>query len=254
MQGRKGEDAISYNRNMKDLYERLRKRGFDAKFVRERVLPDWWDDLLASVPANRAIAEMAIARHLGFSIAELCDPAASLTLPSVSSFRLKCRKGTTPSKVQPAVVVAQRAANLVLGSLTGLPPFVAGLPAQEIRNEILDEESCVDLKSLVNFCWGHGIAVIHLNPDHLPKAKRFDGLAMYPAAGPVVVLCYRSHSPPWLAFHLAHEMGHFFREHVKSGGTPLVDSKLNTVGNDSEEKDILEETAVHGVFTMYSEA
>ena len=49
---------------MQDLYTRLVTIGFDADFLRRAVLPDWWEDSLAGVPANRALAEAAIARHL----------------------------------------------------------------------------------------------------------------------------------------------------------------------------------------------
>jgi len=45
---------------MRDIYSRLKPLGFDSGFVRELLLPDWWDDELASVPANRAIAEATI--------------------------------------------------------------------------------------------------------------------------------------------------------------------------------------------------
>jgi len=45
---------------MRDIYSRLKPLGFDSGFVRELLLPDWWDDELARVPANRAIAEATI--------------------------------------------------------------------------------------------------------------------------------------------------------------------------------------------------
>jgi len=40
---------------MQDLFQRLRKIGFDPDFLRRAVLPDWWEDSLASVAANRAL-------------------------------------------------------------------------------------------------------------------------------------------------------------------------------------------------------
>lgn len=64
--------------NMKDLYGRLKAVGYDCRLVLECVLPDWWSDDLAAVPANRAIAELAIARHFGFRMTELCDPQIDL--------------------------------------------------------------------------------------------------------------------------------------------------------------------------------
>ena len=48
---------MTYAKPMKDLYERLRDVGFDASFVRYRILPEWWEDELAEKPANRAMGE-----------------------------------------------------------------------------------------------------------------------------------------------------------------------------------------------------
>jgi len=59
---------------MRDIYSRLKPLGFDSGFVHEFLLPDWWDDDLGNVPANRAIAEATISRHLKISIKTLSDP------------------------------------------------------------------------------------------------------------------------------------------------------------------------------------
>jgi hypothetical protein len=53
----------------KALFQRLRPLGYDEKFIRRVVLPDWWEDSLAEVPANRALGEMAVSRHLGLPLA-----------------------------------------------------------------------------------------------------------------------------------------------------------------------------------------
>ena len=66
---------------MNDIYRRLKPLGFDARFVRELLLPDWWHDELATVPANRAIAEATISRHLKISVDRLATADAELTIP-----------------------------------------------------------------------------------------------------------------------------------------------------------------------------
>ena len=231
---------MAYRRSMRDLYERLKNRGFDAKFVRDVVLPDWWEDALADNPANRAIAEVAIARHLGFPMKDLARPNAQLTMPAVSDFRLKGGHGTTPAEVRPAVMVAQRVAALILEAARALPPFRSGLSALEARRAILERSAFVDLRSLVDFAWEHGIALAHLDRKRMPRlTKKFDGVAMFLGAAPVVVLCSGRDSPPWLAFHLAHEMGHLFCGHVEAGSKPLVDSNMDKAapGRQEEQSD-----------------
>ena len=217
------------------MYDRLRQVGFDSKFVRGSVLPDWWKDSLASVPSNRAIAETSIARLLGFKIAKLRKHSASLTFPSASTFRLKSNKGTKASEVRATVFVAQQVAKFVLESITSLPRSFPGLSARDVRQKILEENRDVNLKSLLDFCWDNVITVIHLDSKHLPAEKRIQGAAMFLDRSPVVVLGHSSDSPPWLAFHLAHEMGHFFCKHVKRGDKPLVDSEIDEIGGDQQE-------------------
>ncbi len=228
---------MTYKRCMQDLYRRLRQCGFDAKFVRNIVLPDWWDDDLAENPANRAIAEMAIARHLGFRVADLQSPAAELRLPAVSDFRLKRRGGTTPAEVRPAVMVARRTAEVLLEALGELPTFRPRRSAPEVRRAILEREPYVTLQSLVDFCWENGIAVAHLDPKRLPRpSKKFDGLAISLEDRPVIILSSGRDSPPWLAFHLAHEMAHLLCGHVQPGTKPLVDHNIDRLNNERQEE------------------
>jgi Zn-dependent peptidase ImmA (M78 family) len=219
---------------MKDLYDRLKDVGFDAKFVRDRVLPDWWEDPLAEVPASRAMAEMAISRMLGFPIAQLHDPAATLTLPAVSSVRLKRNQGVEARDLMPSVLLAERTAQATLAELAALPAFAGGTPAEEARQAILADHRCVDLKSLLEFAWQRGIVVLHLAA--LPKSKKFSGMAMFSGKTPVVVLAHGSDSPAWLAFHLAHELGHIYLGHVAAGSTPLADSNIDQLDQDHDEK------------------
>ncbi len=220
---------------MRDLYRRLRKVGFDAAFVRARILPDWWEDSQAQNPANRAFAEGCISRMLGFQLAALKDPDTALRLPPMNDVRLKKRKGTSQSALSPGILLAQNAARGLVRALRPGPRFGGPHTAREVREQILRNRACVDLAGLLDFSWNHGVAVFHIH--ELPKAsKRFSGMAMYVAGMPVVVLASRRDSPPWLAFHLAHELGHLLLEHVRPDGPPLADGDLDRVDGDDEEK------------------
>jgi Zn-dependent peptidase ImmA (M78 family) len=221
---------------MGDLYERLGSVGYDPTFVRECVLPDWWSDDLATVPANRAIAEMALARHFGFRIADLRDHARSLTLPCSGNIRLKRTARATEQDVAPATCVARRAAELVAESVMDLPDFDGASLASAAREAILRNHAHVDLGSLLAYCWSHGIAVLHLS--RTPRAsKKIAGLATFCAHRPVIVLASGRDSPPWLAFHLAHELGHIMRKHVHEGGDPVVDQNLDRKDEDHQEQE-----------------
>lgn len=220
---------------MRDLYRRLKAVGFDRKFLMRAVLPDWWDDSLASVPFNRALAEAAVAQHLGFTVAELRHPEQDLTLPSCVNFCLKRNKNISAEKVKPSVLVARRAAQLVAGELGSLPPYSGPKTASEVRAAILAQHELVDLTALVGYCWDNGIAVLHL--AHLPRlGDRFDGVALFCGDRPVIVIASPKDGPPWLAFQLAHEVGHVMRGHVKPGGDLLIDGDMTKDPDDDKQE------------------
>lgn len=222
---------------MSDLYARLAAMGFDREFIRSTVLPEWWEDSLARIPANRALAEDAIARHLGVALEDLSRPSASLRLPALSHVKFKRHKNKADESVAPAILVAQRAARIVVDAIPSLPRFEAGvLDPAIVRRKILLQHRYVTLESLVEFCWDHGIAVFHL--ARAPrKSKIFDGLAMFCGEHPVLVLGSRRDSPAWLAFHLAHELSHVLKQHVMPGSPPLADSDLMSASTDHQEKE-----------------
>lgn len=224
---------------MSDIYRRLKLLGFDARFVRDLLLPDWWDDDLANVPANRAIAEATISRHLKISIDRLATADSELTIPSTVPVRLKsATRGTNPEIVRPSIAIAQRIATLLVQSLSSALPKFECSTAHDIRQEILVSHSKVTLESLIEYSWTHGIIVAHV--DRLPKVtgfRKFDGLALFANEHPCVLLAEKNDAPAWLAFHLAHELGHLMCQHVTPGSALLPDENLERITNDSDENE-----------------
>lgn len=53
---------------------------------------------------------------------------------------------------------------------------------------------------------------------------------------PVVALASRRDGPPWLAFHLAHELGHILLGHVVAGAEVLADGGLDKRSDDEYEQ------------------
>ena len=222
---------------MRDLYDRLKERGFDPSYLRSFVLPEWWTDDMADTESNRALAEAFIAKQLGFSVQELRNPTRPLTPPSLTQFRFKRYKGQVDEKVRASALVAQRAAQASLRAIGDrLPPFHGPRAALAIREEILRQSQYVDLDSLLRVCWASGIPVIRL--AQVPaQGKRFDGMATFVGDRPLIVLASGRDAPPWLAFHLAHELGHVMLGHVRPGGSGLIDYRLETeTGSSSEER------------------
>jgi len=208
---------------MTELYQRLNKVGFDRTFVRQYVLPDWWDDTMVSNPTTRALAEIRIARIVGVPVKAVSVSDSPLEPVLNHELRLKRNQGVQVDELRPAIALAQSLGSTFAQALDPvLPRFTREYKAQEIRQEILSHHPCVELTGLLEWCWAHGIIVAHLG--QLPRhTKKFSGIAMLCADRTVIILASGRDSPPWLAFHLAHELGHILRGHVQSGQTLLDD-------------------------------
>ncbi len=232
---------------MADIYRRLRKKGFDRDFVQDFVLPDWWEDSLAAVPANRALAEGYVARDLGFAIAELHDPESELSMSFVGP-RFKRYLNEIDELALAAAHIAQRAAKLVSTQLQDLPPYEVGLDGRAARKMILTRRPYVNLESLLDFCWSLGVIVFWL--ARIPKrSKPFSGLAMFCGQRPVIVLGSRRDSPAWAAFHLAHELAHILEGHVQPGQQALADGELEAKSSEADEQESIADQVACEILT-----
>ncbi|KKL72795.1 hypothetical protein LCGC14_2081340 [marine sediment metagenome] len=231
-----GRCVIAYKKCMADIYERLKSIGFNRNFVLDAILPEWWEDDMAMVPANRAMAEVAIARHLSLKVADLRKGSRKLRPLSVHNVRLKHRKGIEREDVLPTMVIHRRVARLASTRLVNVPEYAGPVTAKQARSEILRTCPCVDLSSLLAFCWNRGVSVIHAH--HVPASRKgLEGMALFVERRPIVVVGSKRDSPPWLVFTLAHELAHILKGHVGVGGKPLADSRIELGDNDHDEKE-----------------
>ena len=191
---------------------------------------------MADVSANRALAEGYIAKQLGFSLQELEDRDRDLSMPPVVEARFKRYKNQVDERVLASALVAQQAVTRVIALIGKTLPPLRYLSASDIRDEILRNEPFVELESLTDFCWDTGIPVVQL--FKVPTAgKGFDGMAAFIDDRPVIILASTRDSPPWLAFHLAHELGHVMLRHVGPNQSLLDQSLYGKVGGGEHERE-----------------
>ena len=60
---------------MTQLYSRIGNVGFPRKYLREVVLPGWWDDEIAHNPAGYAEGLLLLSRNLGLDLASMQNEA-----------------------------------------------------------------------------------------------------------------------------------------------------------------------------------
>lgn len=223
---------VSATNPMAALYRRLRGVGLTKPYVRQMILPAWWDDQVAENPAGYAEGLTFLSRHLGLELSSLRDSERPITFRDFGACKFKKSRSATENDLALARAMATRAAQFVSVAAVESPQPLPASAAQ-IRREILGQgEPWVSLSNLVDYCWSVGIPVIHLSS--FPKAKRPDGLAARVHSRPVLVLCKKAQYSAWLLFILAHELGHIALGHITDDGV-LIDESMQHNVRDQEE-------------------
>lgn len=221
------------NKAMTDIYARLSKMGFTPTFVRGCILPDWWEDKMAEIPANRQLAEAVIARQLGIDMASLRDHNAPLKIRQAGQLKLKRRGAASLEDLKVARILGERIARIAASTLDALPDL-HDLTAASIRQRILEKGvKWVGFHELLDFCWSIGIPVVHLCT--LPSGnKKPDGMAVWTDERPVIVIASGKTHPAWHIFVIAHELGHIALGHL-SKGEVSIDSAVELDSTQREE-------------------
>lgn len=110
-------------------------------------------------------------------------------------------------------------------------PYSAPPDASAIRNAVLESEPFVSLGSLLSLCWGIGVPVVYQGVFPL-TAKRMDAMTVSVADRPVILLARRTSFPAFLAFVIAHELGHIALGHVGRDQTLADFSSAALFGED----------------------
>ena len=218
---------------METLYKRLSQIGFSEKFVREKALPDWWDEEFEATPGAVVEAAAYVSRRLNLDFTSLVKSEATPTFKQSCEVKFKTKLSIENQQVFVAQCMASRVAEML--AYTCVPEFkLFPDSAMRVREEILKNQQYVNLEGLLKFCWSCGIPVVHF--DGYPKTRgvyKFDGMVAVFYERPVIVISCIRHSPAWLLFILAHELGHIIKGHLNSNA--IVDEKINPDSEDAEE-------------------
>jgi hypothetical protein len=217
---------------LQSLYARLERAGLNRKFIREVLLPDWWDDAIAEHPTGYAEARLRIVRALGLSLHQLDSEDPLGEMLDETRLRCKTRRDTELDSIRWTIALAKRAAEL---AARATPKPYEPLPetASQIRDAILQEHQWVSLDNLLVYCWQHGIPVIPLKSKPR-RSKRVDGLIVRVGERPVIVLACGYRYSARLLFIVAHELGHWARGHL-SDQSILAEESIAREGESHEE-------------------
>lgn len=218
---------------MSAVYAKLRALGLTRPYVREVLLPEWWDDAAAITDAGYTEVLWTLARHLGLSPQALRGDGGELKLPDAPRVLFKNTASVAPQDVALARTLAVQTAKF---AALGAPQAQIERPnsALDTRDAILDTGApWVGFGELLDLCWSLGIPVIHVS--RLPRnSKKMQGLAANIDGRFAIVVSVARKHPAWMLFILAHELGHILLGHV-SAESALVDAEVDPDSVDPQE-------------------
>jgi hypothetical protein len=220
---------------MTSLYDRLGSLGFPRRYLREVVLPDWWDDEVAHNPAGYSQGLLVLSRNLGLDLSSLQNGTVPLGLRNLGPCKFKKTVSKRDEELTVARIVATRVAGLAAAAAPK-PGMAFSNSAAAIRKAILSgRPNWIGLAELVDYCWSVGVSVLHVTtfPD---GARKMDGMAWVQSGHKAIVLCKNCKHSAWLLFILAHELGHIVLGHLGNDGT-LLDEEVNQQDSDQEEQE-----------------
>lgn len=214
------------------LTRELRNAGLTRAAI-DGLWPEWW-----SAEAEQSISAMTelrytVARRLGIAPSSLFEGEPKFVWRDSAKFK---NLGDTSQQEQAILTSFGMAVGRALIAGTGRAPFQVFSP-EAMRSAVLEAQEFVDLPSVLRTCWDLGIPVVKTNLMPL-RQKRMQAMCVE-VSGRFAILIGRTTSfPAWIAFVVAHEMGHIFSEHLSEGAALLeMADPLRTPDPDDEERD-----------------
>ncbi len=214
---------------MRGLLLKLGLAGIPAYFAK-KVLPSWWEDDVASDPAGLQQAQLYLAKAFNIDFRSLAQEGEAPRFRA-SARKYKLSKAVTEDVVAASANYVTGIARVALAALEGEQKQVPSDPAV-LRDAILKKHECVNLAGLLEWCRDAGIPVLHI--DAVP-GKKMTGLVVRDKGRYAIVLSKKGH-PAHLLFHLAHEVGHIGKAHLKEDGF-VADEKIDSDSADEDERE-----------------
>ena len=205
------------------LKRRLASAGFKRDFVRQAILPDWWDEACEQDLSLLPDIDIRVARFLDRPLSVVQDATVPLRLPQYSGAKLRRVRRIDGHRLSSAIHAAIQIAGAVTRCMDYPAPESARIPVDGLswRDEIERAADVVLLQDILSDLWERGIPVIPLEVLPVPS---FQGLACTVQNRPMILLGHKHDEPGRVAFIVAHEVSH-----ISSGDCtpehPVVDEE-----------------------------
>jgi Zn-dependent peptidase ImmA (M78 family) len=225
---------------MPALYKRLQQAGIKTAFVKNTILPEWWQDDIAQNFAEYASVLSRISQASGIPLEILYDNDAEIPKPTNKyDVKFKKSKNTHNADILWAAEFGRFIARSVLRALPQASEqektVLCKHSASDIRRHILQSYRTVNLDTLLEYCFSCGIPVLHISQTKIsPKPH---GMATSIGGRAAIVLFVNHKQPSRSAFDIAHELGHIMLGHVEQEQTVLDEHIEGASNNDPFEEE-----------------
>lgn len=200
----------------KHFRRRLQAIGLSDPAI-EAAWPDWWSGEAVRSRSAQDELRFSVARNLGLDPRSLLDDNDQAQFIWKDEARFK-HLAADDGEVAAIASFGKSLAGLLAratGPARPLPP----LSASSVRDAVLASQEVVGLHELLSLCWGIGIPVVHLGVVPL-KRKKMHAMALERDGRYAILVARDDKYPPWIAHHIAHELGHIVLGHLAT--TPVL--------------------------------
>ena len=220
--------------NANRLRRRLKRIGLSDPAI-AAAWPEWWSEDAESSASAQAELRFSLSRKLGLDPRSLLEEDEEPRFIWREEARFKHLSEEGRGELA-AIVSFGTALGRYLVAATPPPPAVPAWDAAALREAILRKSPFVSLGDLLTVCWGFGMPVVHLRVFPCDR-KRMAAMVVRAGERAAIMLARDSKFPSYLAFYLAHELGHVSLGHLSAN--PVVvdfgDHNLLSPGEDAEE-------------------
>jgi len=222
-------------KNINEIYELLKSKGIDKSYVREVLLPKWWDEEILSSKAGFLQTASIIAKNLGIKLSDLLSESDELHLTQTVPIKFKKNKSysTLTTDFFPQTLSA-KLYSLIKSSFE--KEFALSIDdPDELRKDFLSSYDKIDLTNLLDYLWKKGLPVIYVS-EYPKDVNKLDGMVFNFEDHPVIIVSSKRKHDAWLIFILVHEVAHILKKHLSNSENVIFDSNFEDAEN-SEEKE-----------------
>jgi hypothetical protein len=198
------------NSPQKTLYSTLKEFGRTRALVGS---PDGYAELCG-----------LISRRLSLDFAQLLKGVV-VRKSNAADLAYKHSAATTPQALQGATSIAISLAEAINAAMGNRPVNLPSAATQLARKIRETNKNIVSLEGLIRICWDSGIPVVPM-PNLPVGVRKMDGAVINTGQRPVIIISKKRSSRAWLAFILAHELGHIGCGHLFKSGS-IIDVSLH---------------------------